>query len=201
MAQVANATGVDRCEITAILSKLGDLQAAGPLSTAQIATFLATQTGEITNQISQQSLFISQGFASLGDKVTNTAAAGIAAGQANTAQLATLIQKGIDLQNSIDRENLSRQLTVAELNHRDERTARQIESNSHNQTININNLAAAQAQATAVSVARIEEDRWSRLESLISFHNNQIAANVSRVTQFGTGNVATPTNTTTNQNG
>jgi hypothetical protein len=146
---VAATTGVDRCEITAILSKLGDLQAAGPLSTAQIETFLATQTGQISNQINQQSLFISQGFANLGDKVTNSATAVLAAGQASTNQILVAIQGVKDQATQFEMSTLQRQLAVADsalLDERHSRRSRDVEVNVTQQVNQQQQQAQFQAQ-------------------------------------------------------
>jgi len=129
---VAAAAGVDRCEVTAILSKLGDLQAAGPLSTAQIQAFLESQTGQISNQISQQTLFISQGFANTGDKIQNGNTAILAAGQLNTASILTAIQGVKDQATTFEMNNLQRQLAVADsalLDERHSRRSRDVEVN------------------------------------------------------------------------
>jgi hypothetical protein len=153
---VAAATGIDRCEITAVLSKLGDLQAAGPLSTAQIQAFLESQTGQIANQISQQTLFISQGFANTGDKIQNGNTAILAAGQLNTASILTAIQGVKDQATTFEMNNLQRQLTVADsalLDERHSRRSRDVEVNVTQQVNQQQQQAQFQAQIGGVLAA------------------------------------------------
>lgn len=179
---VAAATGVDRCEITAILSKLGDLQAAGPLSTAQIETFLATQTGQISNQLSQQTLFISQGFANLGDKVTNSSTAVLAAGQANTNQILVAIQGVKDQATQFEMSNLQRQLAVADsalLDERHSRRSRDVEVNVTQQVNQQQQQAQFQSQMNGL---------LSAFQSLVIQNNRQgqDIVNLGTMTASGT---------------
>lgn len=135
---VAAAAGVDRCEVTAILSKLGDIQGAIPLSTAQIQTFLESQTGQISNQISQQTLFMSQGFANVGDKIQNGNTAILAAAQLNTANILTAIQSVKDQGTAFRVSDLERQLTVAELRGQEDRLTHRFAQTEVNVTQNVN---------------------------------------------------------------
>jgi hypothetical protein len=180
--QVAAATGVDRCEITAILSKLGDLQAAGPLSTAQIETFLATQTGQISNQLSQQTLFISQGFANTGDKIQNGNTAILAAGQANTNQILVAIQGVKDQATQFEMSNLQRQLAVADsalLDERHSRRSRDVEVNVTQQVNQQQQQSQLQAQISGL---------FSAFQSLLIQNNRQgqDIVNLGTMTASGT---------------
>ena len=197
---VAAATGIDRCEITAVLSKLGDLQAAGPLSTAQIQAFLESQTGQISNQISQQTLFISQGFANTGDKIQNGNTAILAAGQLNTASILTAIQGVKDQATTFEMNNLQRQLTVADsalLEERHSRRSRDVEINVTQQVNQQQQQGQLQAQL---------QNQGNVLTSLFQLlaENTQLSRAAAANTNYIVGNTgasttgaqtATPTST------
>lgn len=121
---------------TAILQQLGNVQAAVPLTALQTQAQVAESTGSINNTTLQQTLMLGgeiarsslaaqQGFSNVKDSVQNsfavlnTAVAGVNAA-VNVGTLTTAIairddgDKTRALISSIDRDNLSRQLTVAE---------------------------------------------------------------------------------------
>ncbi|HHI2551347.1 TPA: hypothetical protein ACP41M_001063 [Klebsiella aerogenes] len=121
---------------TAILQQLGNVQAAVPLTALQTQAQVAESTGSINNTTLQQTLMLGgeiarsslaaqQGFANVKDSVQNSFAvlnsniAGVNAA-VNVGTLTTAIairddgDKTRALISSIDRDNLNRQLTVAE---------------------------------------------------------------------------------------
>ncbi|MDK9585406.1 hypothetical protein [Lelliottia wanjuensis] len=121
---------------TAILQQLGNVQAAVPLTALQTQAQVAESTGSINNTTLQQTLMLGgeiaraslagqQGFANVKDSVQNSfavlnAAVQNATSATNIGTLTTAIairddgDKTRALISSIDRDNLNRQLTVAE---------------------------------------------------------------------------------------
>jgi len=135
--QVCTATGTSQIELTAILSKLGTLEAGQALGVSQIQTFLATQTGEISNQLNQMSLGVQQGFNNIERSIANSAATGIAAGNANTAQILAAVQGVKDQQTNFRVADLEQRLTVAESRGLEDRLAARFELNSRNVEQNV----------------------------------------------------------------
>lgn len=178
-----------------ILSKLGELQAAVPLSTASINAQTTATGASLKDTIQNQTLFQSQAFAGVKDSV-QAAYAGLAAQgcetqniiQSTACDIKQTVRNDGDatraLINSIERENLLRELE----NERHEARGRATEINVTN---NINQMQMQQQQQQQMNSLL---SSFHALLGQFQFQNQRATAGS---VQFGTGNVAanTPTNT------
>lgn len=152
---------VNQITLGQIQGEIADVKAAVPLAEAQVQLALAgasadinsntlQQTIALQNTLNQNQLSTVQNFANTGDKIDNVAAlslAGFAAVNSNIDktgwQLAQTITNDGDktraLISQIDRDNLNRQLTVAENALAEERAERSRAADRHNIEIAINN--------------------------------------------------------------
>lgn len=178
-----------------ILSKLGNLEAAIPLSTAAINAQTAASSSSLKDALQGQTLFQSQAFAGVKDSV-QAAYAGLAAQGCETQNIiqstACAIKQAINadgdatrgLINTIERENLLRELE----NERHDARGRATEINVTN---NINQMQMQQQQQQQMNSLL---SSFHALLGQFQFQNQRATAGS---VQFGTGNVAanTPTNT------
>lgn len=190
---------LDNAANLAILAKLGTVEAAVPL------TALQTQA-TISGEIGSLALGGQQGFANVKDAIQASAALQltIAAGikdavQANSlANLAATNAQGdriVALINSNEVANLQRQLVVADLDRRDERSfgrSREVEVNV-TQTVN-----QAQAQAQAQLQAQQQGVLLAQIAAVLPGFANQLNNVHQGIVQIGAGNAAIPTTTNTN---
>lgn len=175
---------------------------------AQIGTTALETQNSFLSELSRLALGTQTGFANLGDKVTNSATVlATAIGQVNQNVLEQGCQTRAQVLESENR--IIRRIDDAridEANRRSDRFELQAQFAAQFAALNskvevnqtVTNVATANAEARATASAL--QDLNHQISCLISGHN-QLASSVSRITQFGTGNVATPTNTTTNQQG
>lgn len=202
---------------TAILAAIGNVQGAIPLTALQTQAQIAESTGDInlstanqtlaiSAEISRQSLGNQQGFANVKDSVQNSFAvlnanlAGVNAA-VNMGTLTTAIairddgDKTRALINSIDRDNLSRQLSdannlIAELKHEHSRTL-----GNHGieiQMINNQNQNQQQFQAQAQGLAFLQHGLME-CNQLAKATNQNVLVGNSGVTTTGP-QTANPTN-------
>lgn len=176
-----------------ILSKLGNLEAAIPLSTAAINAQTTATGTSLKDTIQNQTLFQSQAFAGVKDSV-QAAYAGLAAQgcetqnmlQSTACDIKQTVRNDGDatraLINTIERENLLRQLE-------DERHDARGRATEINVTNNINQMQMQQQQQQQMA------GLFAAFRGLADQLQVQRATAAS--VQFGTGNVAanTPTNT------
>lgn len=179
----------------AILSKLGNLEAAVPLSTAAINAQTAASASSLKDTLQGQTLFQSQAFAGVKDSIQATYA-GLSAQncetqnmiQSTACDIKQTVRNDGDatraLINTIERENLLRQLE-------DERHDRRGRDTEINVTNNINQMQMQQQQQQQFNGLI---SSFHALLGQLQFQNQRATAGS---VQFGTGNVAanTPTNT------
>lgn len=160
--------GGERVLDTAILQQLGNVQATVPLTALQTQAQIAESTGDINLTTLQQTLQLQQSINSAKDATQNgTFFLNNAVQNVNTAvnsgTLATAIairddgDKTRELINSIDRQNLSRQLAVAENTIVELRQGREHDHRAHGVEIQMTNnqnqnQLQFQAQAQALGV-------------------------------------------------
>lgn len=153
--------GTERVLDTAILQSIGDVKATVPLTALQTQAQIAASTGDINLTTLQQTLQLQQAIGSAKDTtqngffVLNNAVQGVGAA-VNAGTLATAIairddgDKTRELINSIDRQNLSRQLAVAENTIVELRQGREADHRAHGLEINmVNNQNQNQLQFQA----------------------------------------------------
>jgi hypothetical protein len=201
-------------DTNAILQTLGDIKASVPLSEAQVQLALAGATASLSNSIAGSKdatvnaaanigNLIQQVNNALGDKVdANTTQQAIGFGGINSSiertgwQLSQTITTDGDktraLISSIDRENLNRQLIVAENALAEERTEHRRSADRHGIEINmINNQSQNQLQMQQQSQA-ISQISHCLGQALQSIQATNQAINIGGFQQ------ANPTNTNTN---
>lgn len=192
---------------TAVLTKLGSIEAAIPLASAQTENVILQQTNQITNLASQAQLANAAGFASVKDSVQNVGAA--------LAQALCNVNQNISAQGCQTREAIAASTTailqkidantIDDLRARADRAERSVEVNALRSTVEINNTATAtsqQAQGQFQVQAQFQDlnNRIGRLVDLVSIvhqearatNNNVIAGNTGAVTTGA--QTANPTN-------
>lgn len=170
-----------------LLEGQSDLRAAVP------TVGLETQNA-IQNSIAQFALGTQQGFSNVKDSIQATSALNLSATNQGVKEILGAI---CTLSGKIDNNtilDLQRQLGVAQA------TAAEERHHGHIKEVEVNVSQNVNQQQAQVQFQNSLNNLAHQVSCLVSGHN-QLAANVSRVTQFGTGNVALPTNTTTNQQG
>lgn len=211
---------------TAVLQGLGDIKAAVPLAEAQSQLAIAQSQGQVMNQIGQQSLAIAQGFGNAAQQTSQAQAAVIAVGESvkdavngtsaatqlgianlatsglqNTFALSQAISADGDktraLIESINSANLNRQLTVSDLDRRDEANRGRIRETEINIS-NVNTANAQQAQAQTM-----QQNQWQAIIQLAEGVRN-LAGDIQAVRQtqsqvvfgnnIGSGQAANATN-------
>lgn len=202
---------------TAILQQLGNVQAAVPLTALQTQAQVAESTGSINNTTLQQTLMLGgeiaraslagqQGFANVKDSVQNSFAvlnSNIAQVNAavNVGTLTTAIairddgDKTRALISSIDRDNLNRQLTVAENTITELRLNQCRRDDNHGleiQMINNQNQNQLQFQQQAQGFAFLQHG-LAECNQLARATNAQI--NIGSGTLTGAAQTANPINT------
>ncbi|WP_368750168.1 hypothetical protein [Klebsiella aerogenes] len=202
---------------TAILQQLGNVQAAVPLTALQTQAQVAESTGSINNTTLQQTLMLGgeiaraslagqQGFANVKDSVQNSFAvlnsniAGVNAA-VNVGTLTTAIairddgDKTRALISSIDRDNLNRQLAVAENTITELRLNQCRRDDNHGleiQMINNQNQNQLQFQQQAQGFAFLQHG-LAECNQLARATNAQI--NIGSGTLTGAAQTANPINT------
>lgn len=199
-------TNADTLALLAATNRVGDaVAAAGATSTIN----LLQQTNEIQQLASANAGLIMAGTAATERSVTNSATvlAGLITNvnqNVLTSELRTQAAIVADgnatraLINQIERDNLLHSRNQFDLDRRDLTSQLARQQTEVNVTQTVTNTARADAQANAVAVALTAIDH--RLRCMENGHN-QLSTAVSRITQFGTGNVAVPNNSSTNQQG
>lgn len=192
---------------TATLSKLGAIEAAIPLASAQTENVILQQTNQISNLAAAAQLANQQGFERTGDRIQNTAALILGAvnnvnqnvleeacaTRALVAATTTAILQKID-QNTID-----------DLRERAGRNERQLEINALSARVEVNqtvNTTQSQAQAQAQTQSQFADlhCKFGRLFDLVNIVHQEARATNSNVIAGNTGAVVTGAQTSTPTN-
>ncbi len=192
---------------TAVLTKLGSIEAAIPLASAQTENVILQQTNQITNLASQSQLANAAGFAATGDRIQNVGAV-ILNAMNNVNQ--NVLEQGCQTRAAVAAsttailEKISAD-RIRELELRADRAERSLEVNALrsqvevNQTVNTTTLQnQQQAQGQFQIQALAEELRACRRDIAFvhqearSTNSNVIAGNLGAVTTGA--QASTPTN-------
>lgn len=192
---------------TAVLTKLGSIEAAIPLASAQTENVILQQTNQITNLASQAQLANAAGFAATGDRIQNVGA--IVLGALNNVNQ-NVLEQGCQTRAAVAAsttailEKISAD-RIRELELRAERAERSIEVNALrsqvevNQTVNTTTLQnQQQAQGQFQIQALAEELRACRRD--IAFVHQEARATNNNVIAGNTGAVTTGAQTSTPTN-
>lgn len=172
---------------------------------SDLRTAVPEQTIAIQSNLAQLALGIKDGFANNKDAAQNafTALQALLSNvnqnvSAQGCQTREIVKEDGEKTRSLITSNqiadLQRQLSVAELRASEDR------QRAHTREVEINVSQNVRNNAEATAVAANIGEISHRLRCLSDGHN-QLSAAVSRITQFGTGNVAVPNNSSTNQQG
>lgn len=209
--QLQTSTGsiIDSGQNNQIMGMLQGIATSVPVAEGQVQLALAQATGQLSNQIGQQSLAVAQGFASQAQNTAQAQAAIIAVGEsvkdavnangtanllattnASAANLAAVANSTNLILTAIkDQEitNLNRQLTVSELRNSEDRAEARARATEVNVTQTVNqNQAQAQAQAQQQQLV----NTVSGLCHIVGNLQNAVATN-SNLIVGNTGAVAT----------
>lgn len=215
--QTSTASIIDANQNTQIMSMLQGIATSVPVAEGQVQLALAQSTGQLANQINTNLVSATQGFANVNDNVNKNTANIIAVGEsikdtvnmtsaATQAAVAASVTQGLQntfalsqainndgdktraLIESINNANLQRQLTVADLDRRDEANrarSREVEVNV-TQTVN-QNQAQLQAQAQQQQQFLVLNgilQQLAGMQTAIATNSNMIIGNSGAV---GTG--------------
>lgn len=221
--QLQTATGsiIDSGQNNQVMGMLQGIATSVPVAEGQVQLALSQATGQLSNQIGQQSLAVAQGFASQAANTAQAQAAIIAVGEsvkdavnangtanllattnASAANLAAVANSTNLILTAIkDQEitNLNRQLTVSELRNSEDRAEARARATEVNVTQTVNqNQAQAQAQAQQQQLVNTVSGLChivGSLQNAVATNSNMIIGNTGAV---GTGpQTANPVNVRT----
>lgn len=170
----AGSGSVNQITLDTVLSKLGDIQGAIPLATANTENVILQQTNAIQNIATQAQLANQAGFSTVKDAVTNTGTALLISQNAGFDRvLAAITDQNIS--------NLERQLTVAELRASEDR----VTARSREVEVNVSQVVTqaqaqqqqqAQLQALFSQFANIANDLQTIKQGQVIFNSGTMAA-------------------------
>jgi hypothetical protein len=188
---------------TAVLSKLGNIEASIPLASAQTANVILQQTNALTNLSTQAQLASAAGFALTKDAVQGAAVLNLQA----TGNAADRVISAISaLSSKIDANRilqLEADLVSARLSDSEGRHARDVQA--LRTTVEVNNTAnATQVQAQAQQQAQFQfqdlNNKFARLCDMVSLVHQEARATNANIIAGNTGAVTTGAQTSTPTN-
>lgn len=199
---------------TAVLSKLGNIEAAIPLASAQTENVILQQTNTITQIAAAAQLANQQGFAQTGDRIQNTATAlAVAISNVNQNVLeqacqtrAAIAASTNEIVSKIDSNTITAlQTELLESRRREDAASRTVDLNALRSNIEINNTATAtqtQQQAQFQVQAQFQDlhCKFGRLFDLVNIVHQEARATNSNVIAGNTGPVTTGAQTSTPTN-
>lgn len=188
----------DQAATLAILNKLGTIEAAIPLASAQTENVILQQTNQITNLASQAQLANAAGFSAVGDKVERVGAANLVA-ISNVNQ--NVLEQGCQTRAAVAASTTAilqklDQNTIDDLRHRAERAERQVEVNALRSQVEVNQtVTTTQSQAQAQQQQQLQfQDVLNELRACrrdVAFVHQEARATNSNVIAGNTGAVVT----------
>jgi len=192
---------------TAVLSKLGSIEAAIPLASAQTENVILQQTNAITNLASQAQLANQMGFERTGDRVQAVGTVLLAAinnTNQNVLETACRTQAAIAASETAILSRIDRQ-EIDTLRHERDRFERSVEVNALRSQVEVNQtVTTTQSQAQAQQQQQLQfQDlncRLNRLFDIVNIVHQEARATNNNVIAGNTGAVTTGAQTSTPTN-